>query len=98
MKRFKVLLLLMMIAAVAFSQNRRITGTIVDKDSKEAVMQVTVQLLKKDSTFVGGAVSDYDGNFTVEAPKNGKYLLKSECERVISALDGAITKPKYQTQ
>ena len=31
-------------------------------------------------------------------PRNGKYLLKSECERVISALDGAITKPKYQTQ
>ena len=79
MKRFKVLLLLLMMAAVAFSQNRRITGTIVDKDSKEAVMQVTVQLLKKDSTFVGGAVSDYDGNFTVEAPKNGKYLLKMSC-------------------
>lgn len=31
-------------------------------------------------------------------PRNGKYLIKSECERVISALDGAITKPKYQTQ
>ena len=31
-------------------------------------------------------------------PRGGKYLIKSECERVISALDGAITKPKYQTQ
>lgn len=25
-------------------------------------------------------------------PRNGKYLIKSECERVISALDGAIIK------
>ena len=73
------MLLLLMVAVATFAQNRRITGTIIDKDSKEAVMQTTVQLLKQDSTFVGGAVSDYDGNFSLTAPKNGKYLLKLSC-------------------
>ena len=42
-------------------------------------MQATVQLLKPDSTFVGGAVSDMDGHFAVDAPKNGKYLVKISC-------------------
>ena len=79
MKRLNMLLLLMAVATMGFAQNRRITGTIVDKDSKEAVMQTTVQLLKADSSFVGGAVSDYEGRFTVQAPKNGKYLLKLSC-------------------
>lgn len=79
MKRFNLLLLVIVISIAATAQNRRITGTIVDKDSKEAVMQATVQLLKPDSTFVGGAVSDMDGHFAVDAPKNGKYLVKISC-------------------
>lgn len=79
MKRLSFMLLFLMVTVATFAQNRRITGTIVDKDSKEAIMQTTVQLLKQDSTFVGGAVSDADGNFSVTAPKNGKYLLKLSC-------------------
>ena len=39
-------------------------------------MQVTVQLLKTDSTFVVGALSNEDGVFSLEAPANGRYLLK----------------------
>ncbi len=68
--------LLLMIAVVAMAQNKKISGSIVDKDTREAMMQVTVQLLKQDSTFVVGAVSNMDGEFTITAPKNGKYLLK----------------------
>lgn len=79
MNRFTLILLVMMLQTAVFAQDRRITGTIVDKDSKEAVMQVTIQLLKQDSTFVGGTVSDMDGHFAVNAPKNGKYLLKLSC-------------------
>ena len=58
------------------AKERTITGTLIDKESKEGVMQVTIQLLKADSTFVTGSVSDMDGHFSVKAPENGKYILK----------------------
>ena len=54
----------------------RITGHIVDKDTQEGVLQVTVQVLRSDSTFVTGVISDEDGNFTVTVPQGGKYILK----------------------
>ncbi len=53
-----------------------ISGTVTDKDTKEGVMQATVSLLKTDSTFVKGVISDTNGHFSVSAPSNGKYLLK----------------------
>lgn len=58
-------------------KKRVITGTLLDKESQEAVMQATIQLLKaEDSTYVAGAVTDMDGNFSLQAPKNGKYIIK----------------------
>ena len=38
--------------------------------------QVTVQLLRADSTYVTGAISNESGLFHFKAPENGKYLLK----------------------
>ena len=76
MKKIIMTSLLLLTAVVAMAQNKKISGTIVDKDSKEEMMQVTVQLLKADSTFVVGAVSNAEGIFSLTAPKNGKYLLK----------------------
>ena len=59
------------------AQERAITGTLIDKETKEAIMQVTVQLLKAtDSTFVAGGVTDMDGHFSIKAPENGKYIIK----------------------
>ena len=41
------------------------------------MVQATVQLFRqRDSTFVGGTVTDLRGNFSVEAPANGIYRLK----------------------
>ena len=76
MKRTLLTLLLTCVAAISFSQERKISGTLIDRDTKEPVPQVTLQLLKTDSTFVGGAVADDNGNFSIVAPKNDKYLLK----------------------
>ena len=76
MKRYFVLLLLAVMAMTGFAQDRKISGTLIDRDTKEPMIQVTVQLLKTDSTFVAGVVSDVNGNFTIQAPSNGKYLLK----------------------
>lgn len=54
----------------------RIAGHIVDKDTNEGVLQVTVQVLRPDSTFVTGVISDVDGNFSVAVPQGGKYILR----------------------
>lgn len=67
---------LVMGSVMMMAQNRVITGTVLDKESKEALMQTTVQLLKSDSSYVTGAVTDADGKFSLKAPKNGKYILK----------------------
>lgn len=66
----------MLIAIPAMSQSRKVSGRLVDKDAGDPVPMVTVQLLKTDSTFVTGAVSNNDGNFSLQAPKDGTYLLK----------------------
>lgn len=76
MHKFLSLVCLLWLTAVAAMAQRTITGTIVDSDTKEAVPQATVSLLKRDSTFVKGVISDTGGRFTVTAPQNGTYLLK----------------------
>ncbi|MBR5655146.1 MAG: TonB-dependent receptor [Prevotella sp.] len=54
-----------------------VSGTVQDAELKEAIAQATVQLFRsKDSTFVGGSITDLRGNFSVEAPANGIYRLK----------------------
>ena len=54
-----------------------ISGNVTDADAKEPIMQATVQLFRaKDSTFVGGTVTDLRGNFSIEAPGHGIYRLK----------------------
>ena len=77
MKKTFLLTVAMLLASLCtLAQNRKISGVITDKDTKEAVMQVTVQLLKTDSTFVNGTLSNENGAFSLTAPSNGKYLLK----------------------
>ena len=72
--------LLGLISLVATAQEQRertISGNVQDAELKEPVIQASVQLFRsKDSTFVGGTVTDMRGNFSVEAPANGIYRLK----------------------
>ncbi len=63
----------------ANDEDRRqtISGNIQDADLKEPLALASVQLFRsKDSTFVGGSVTDLHGNFSVEAPTNGIYRLR----------------------
>ena len=54
-----------------------VSGNVHDAELKEPMVQATVQLFRKrDSTFVGGTVTDLRGNFSVEAPANGVYKLR----------------------
>lgn len=73
------MLLLMCIAAVAFSQNKTITveGKVIDKETNEPVEMATIQLLSlPDSTQAAGMVSNRNGYFSLPKVKAGKYLLK----------------------
>lgn len=75
-KKLLMMLLLLFVATTSWAQERLISGAIVDKDSKEPVEDVTVQLLKSDSSYVAGAITDVNGLFSMKAPASEKYLLK----------------------
>lgn len=76
MKRVLLLCAVMTTSLLLYAQERKISGMIVDSDTKEEMVQTSVQLLKKDSTFVGGAISDDVGKFTLTAPENGQYIVR----------------------
>ncbi len=77
MKRSLLLTILFFLIPLSMlAQNRLITGEITDRDTHEPMMQTTVQLLKTDSTFVTGAVTNDKGLFSITAPSNGRYLLR----------------------
>lgn len=75
-QRLFALASLVLVCFGAMAQSRAVTGTIFDKDTKEPLLQTTVQLLKSDSTFVTGAATDMDGAFKIIAPADGKYILR----------------------
>ena len=76
MKKSILMMLLLLVSIASFAQERLVSGAIIDRDTKDPVEQVTVQLLKTDSTYVTGAISNEKGFFHLNAPENGKYLLK----------------------
>ena len=76
MKKSILMMLLLLVSIASFAQERLVSGAIIDRDTKDPVEQVTVQLLKTDSTYVAGAISNEKGLFHLNAPENGKYLLK----------------------
>ena len=76
MKRTVFLILSVLCVIPVFSQVMKVTGVLEDRDTKESVYMATVQLLKQDSTYVKGTLTDESGSFTLEIPSEGKYILK----------------------
>ena len=79
MKRIGILGILLVAVLSAFSQSKKVkvTGKIIDSETKEAVMMANVRLLLlPDSTYVTGAASDEKGVFTIPSVKTGKYAMK----------------------
>lgn len=74
MKRF-LLLMTVVLSALSMQAQRTITGKVVD-EANEAVIQATVSLLKTDSTSVTHAVTNMNGQYTLTAPADGKYLVR----------------------
>ena len=69
-------LLLLLTATVAMAQEANVKGWLQDRDTREGVPFVTVQLLKTDSTFVTGGISSDNGEFALEGVEAGKYIVK----------------------
>ena len=83
MRRLLFLLLLFTATIYAHAQegdddNRlTISGHLIDDVENEPIINATIQLFTlKDSTFVGGTMSDVQGNFSITAPTNGAYRVK----------------------
>ena len=78
MKKALMTLVLATFALMVKAQGT-ISGKAVEADSGEPLPSATVKLLKRDSTLVKGVVTDYDGNFRLAAPNDGKFILKISC-------------------
>lgn len=77
MRRIIFLSLVWMMATLGWGQNRQISGQVVDRDTKDPIPQVTIQLLSAaDSAFVAGALTGDDGLFRLNASENGRYILR----------------------
>lgn len=76
MKRICQLLFFIFAFATAAQAQYTITGKIVEKESGNAIELATIQLLKKDSSYVGGIGSSKTGAFTLRTSKLGSYIIK----------------------
>ena len=76
MRQFLLSMAVCMMAALSAQAQRTVSGTVIDSDMQEAVIQGTVALLKTDSTLVANAVTNMSGQFSLTAPQDGSYLLR----------------------
>ena len=82
MKRFTILLMTLVLTTLGAQaqeddRQQTISGQVIDAELREPMVQASVQLFRqRDSTFVGGSVTDLRGNFCVEAPGNGIFSIK----------------------
>ncbi|MDH6312638.1 TonB-linked SusC/RagA family outer membrane protein [Parabacteroides sp. PFB2-10] len=70
--KHKLILFLLLLCSMQYvvAQSIRVTGTIQDEDG-EPVIGATVQVKGTSQ----GTISDYDGNFAMEAPQNATLLI-----------------------
>lgn len=72
MKQFTLIMLFVVSAFSAFSQTRRISGTVTDSTTGTALPGVTVRILHSQA----GTQTDARGNFSLEAPSAGSVVLQ----------------------
>lgn len=78
MKKIHVLLLIHIVwASSMFGQiagEGRISGKLVDKNTREAILQANIRVLNNDSTFVTGVASGANGKFSIPI-RYGAYIV-----------------------
>ncbi len=75
-RRWSILFLLTVLSLSASAQTASVTGRVIDRQEKEPIERSTIQLLKTDTTFVGGTFSDERGAFVLNNITAGKYIVK----------------------
>ena len=63
------------VMTIAGFAQRTVTGTVVEQDTKDAVIQATASLLSGEKV-VSNAVTNADGKFSVKAPSDGTFTLR----------------------
>ena len=78
MKKFFLIAVTMMVAIVANAQKFTVTGTVLDKETKETVLLAAVSILDAENNdkCVAGAATDSSGVFTVKDLQKGKYKVR----------------------
>lgn len=74
--RWLTLLFLLVVTLSVRAQGTAVSGRIIDKTGQTPLERATLQLLRTDSTFVGGTLTDERGRFSLEKVSAGTYLLK----------------------
>ena len=74
MKKY-VFILLFVCISMALSAQTVLRGTVVDKSSNEPLPFATVAVMNTDSSVVAGAVTIDNGEYRVDIPERGQYLL-----------------------
>ena len=62
--------------SLAYAQVGRLQGVVVDKDTGEPIPFANI-ILENGGTLVGGASSDFDGNYDINPIPPGTYDLKA---------------------
>ena len=76
MKRFVLFIGLLLIGISIFAQNNgRISGKIIDQESKDPIAQANVRILQQsDSVYINGVATNNEGNFSISLPY-GNYIV-----------------------
>jgi hypothetical protein len=77
MKYSYIILTALSILAMSVSAQVKISGTIVDSDTRKFVEYANLALLKEDSSFVAAASSDDQGLFAFNNIPAGSYILSA---------------------
>lgn len=61
---------------IAFAQNYKITGQVIDLEEYAPVQRATVSMLSKDSTVIKNVLTNDNGEYLLYAERKGDYILK----------------------
>ena len=74
MKKFLVLFLVSISTMTVFAQGT-VSGTVIESDTKDAVIQATATVLSGEK-IVANAVTNTTGAFSIKVPRDGKFTLR----------------------
>lgn len=75
-RNLTAIILIFLATGLAQAQKYSITGTVHNKENQEKLYRATVQLLGTDSTYISGTLSNESGAFSINASKQGKFMVR----------------------